>query len=246
MNSAGRVNAAGEERAGKAPARSSTIKTGNKKDFAAAMMYSLLAIVIWASSFVAGKYSYTVADPVLTVQFRLVVAALIVAPAFGECYRAVPVHLRRRLWLLAFMNFPLVYLLQFIGLNYTSAASAATIIGAEPVLSTLIGYLFFKQRTHLLNWLSAVAAFAGIGLIVLGGERGGEISLFGSLLVLGAGISFVFCLYHAKHFRQNLYRDDPGTGGVVLSALYFSADAKLAYHAQSRRRLRPVLSRHCL
>ena len=208
------------EHAGKAPARSSTIKTGNKEDFAAAMMYSLLAIVIWASSFVAGKYSYTVADPVLTVQFRLVVAALIVAPTFGECYRAVPVHLRRRLWLLAFMNFPLVYLLQFIGLNYTSAASAATIIGAEPVLSTLIGYLFFKQRTHLLNWLSAVAAFAGIGLIVLGGERGGEISLFGSLLVLGAGISFVFCLYLGRDIMQSISAKTYTVTTLVLGALF--------------------------
>lgn len=49
------------------------------------MIYSMLALVIWASSFVAGKYSYSVADPVLTVQFRLVVAALIAAPGFLAC-----------------------------------------------------------------------------------------------------------------------------------------------------------------
>ena len=49
-----------------------------------------------------------------------------------------------------------------------------------------------------------MAAFAGIGLIVLGGERGGEISLFGSLLVLGAGISFVFCLYLGRDIMQSI------------------------------------------
>lgn len=183
------------------------------------MIYSMLALIIWASSFVAGKYSYTVADPVLTVQFRLAVAALIAVPGFFACYRAVPLHLRRRLWLLAFMNFPLVYLLQFIGLNYTSASSAVTIIGAEPVLATLVGALFFGQRAYWFDWLGAMAVFAGIGLIVAGGEHGGEVNLYGSLLVLGAGIAFVLCLHLGRDIMQSISARIYTVTTVVMGAL---------------------------
>ena len=183
------------------------------------MIYSVLAIAIWASSFVAGKYSYTVVDPVLTVQFRLIIAALIVAPGFLAHYRSVPLHLRRRLWLLAFMNFPAVYLLQFIGLNHTSASSAVTITGTEPVLVVLVGYLFFKQRAQVFDWLSAIAVFAGIALIVLGGESSGDVSLYGCLLVLGAGIAFVLCVHLGRDIMQSISAKTYTVTTVGLGAL---------------------------
>lgn len=43
-------------------------------------------------------------------------------------------------------NYPAVFLLQFVGLHYTSAASAATIIGLEPLLIVFVGHFSLKIK----------------------------------------------------------------------------------------------------
>ena len=42
------------------------------------MRYILIALFLWSSSFVAGKYTYSMLDPVLMVQMRLIIASFIV------------------------------------------------------------------------------------------------------------------------------------------------------------------------
>lgn len=183
------------------------------------MLYSLLAVLIWGSSFVAGKFAYSVADPVLTVQFRLIVAALIVSPGFAKEYRKIPKALRPRMWLIALLSFPVVYLLQFIGLKYTSASSAITIIGIEPILVVLAGYLFFRERASALDWLAGCAAFAGIVLVVLGGQDDGEAGLWGSLLVFAATLAFVFCLHFSKAVMRDMSARTFSVTTMVLGAI---------------------------
>ncbi|PJG85125.1 DMT family transporter [Conservatibacter flavescens] len=169
------------------------------------MIYALIALLIWSSSFVAGKISYSVADPVLIAQIRFILAGIMVFPFFLQAYRKVPMHLRRRIWFLAILNFPISFLLQFIGLNYTSAASAATVVGTEPLLTVLIGYLFFKQSAKLLDWLMGALAFVGIAIIVYSTHQTeGEIGLLGLFLVLAAAVSFVFCLYLGKNLMKEI------------------------------------------
>lgn len=54
------------------------------------MLYLILALFIWSTSFVAAKYSYTMLAPVLMVQFRLFIVALIVLPLFAKRWKKVP------------------------------------------------------------------------------------------------------------------------------------------------------------
>lgn len=62
-------------------------------------------------------------------------------------------------------------------------------------------------------------AFAGIGLIVAGGEHDGEVSLFGSALVLGAGMAFVLCLHLGRDIMQSISARTYTVTTVVLGAL---------------------------
>ena len=82
-------------------------------------------------------------------------------------------------------------MLQFIGLKYTSAASAITMVGLEPLLVVFVGHFFFNDKAKLYHWICCAAAFAGVGMMVLGGtEEGGTIDWFGCLLILLAGFGF--------------------------------------------------------
>lgn len=48
------------------------------------------------------------------------------------------------------LTYPLTSMLQFLGLSFTSASSATTIIGIEPVIMiTIIGFIF-SRKTSLL------------------------------------------------------------------------------------------------
>lgn len=148
------------------------------------MLYQIIALILWSSAFIAAKYTYTMTDPLLMLLCRLLLASLLVLPAALRFGRSLPKrHWRRLLWL-TFLNYVVVLAMQFVGLKYTSATSASTIVGLEPLLMVFIGHFFFRDRAHWFVWLCGVAAFAGVALLIAGGKSSGEISLWGCTLVM--------------------------------------------------------------
>lgn len=168
------------------------------------MFLMIIALTMWASSFTAAKYAYQMFDPAITVQLRLMIAGLIVAPLFIKHYATVEPSLRKKLWGLSFLIFPIGIFVQFIGLSYTSASSAVTIIGTEPILVLLLGFLLFKQKIAWYDWLLSVVAFLGIGLLVLGSKSDGAVDLFGLALVFIAGIGFTLSIHLGQNIMKQL------------------------------------------
>nr|WP_218042237.1 DMT family transporter [Eikenella glucosivorans] len=150
-----------------------------------------MALLLWSSSFIAAKYVYTMMEPPLMLLCRLLIAALLVLPMALRFGRGLAWRQWRRLMWLSFWNFVVVLSLQFWGLKYTSAASASTIIGLDPLLMVFIGHFFFRDRARWYHWLCGLLAFIGVALLIAGGGEGGEISLLGCALVLAGGV--VFC-----------------------------------------------------
>lgn len=50
------------------------------------MLYIIIALLIWASSFTAGKYAYEMFDPAMAIELRFIIASLIVLPFFIKTY----------------------------------------------------------------------------------------------------------------------------------------------------------------
>lgn len=155
------------------------------------MLYQILALLIWGSSFIAAKYSYEMLDPTLMVEARLLIAALMVLPSCRRHLGRIPRSEWKPLLWISFVNYVVVLMLQFIGLKYTSAASAITMVGLEPLLVVFVGHFFFNDKAKLYHWICGAVAFAGVGMMVMGGaEEGGTIDWFGCLLILLAGLGF--------------------------------------------------------
>lgn len=169
------------------------------------MIYLLLASFLWGTSFIAGKFAYETLDPALVVLFRLIIAGVILFPI---TLRFIKKNSKsdvdwKKIALLGFLTYPATSLLQFIGLQYTSASSAATMIGIEPLMVILIGQLFFKEKASLTIWLLGIIAFIGVFLLVgLSGSE--EISLIGCLLVLASTIVVALWLRLSKSVLGNL------------------------------------------
>lgn len=169
------------------------------------MIYLLLASFLWGTSFIAGKFAYETLDPALVVLFRLIIAGVILFPI---TLRFIKKNSKsdvdwKKIALLGFLTYPATFLLQFIGLQYTSASSTATMIGIEPLMVILIGQLFFKEKASLAIWLLGTIAFIGVFLLV-GLSDSEEISLIGCLLVLASTIVVALWLRLSKSVLGNL------------------------------------------
>ena len=169
------------------------------------MIYLLLASFLWGTSFIAGKFAYETLDPALVVLFRLIIAGGILFPI---TLRFIKENSKsdvdwKKIALLGFLTYPATFLLQFIGLQYTSASSAATMIGIEPLMVILVGQLFFKEKASLAIWLLGIIAFIGVFLLV-GLSDSEEISLIGCLLVPASTIVVALWLRLSKSVLGNL------------------------------------------
>ena len=183
------------------------------------MRYILIALFLWSSSFVAGKYTYSMLDPVLMVQMRLIIASFIVFPMFVRVWKRVPKTVRPQVWWLGFLNYPAIFLLQFIGLSHTSASSASTMLGLEPFLVVLIGHFFFGDKAKTHHWIFGLVAFLGVVLLIYGGEETGNISLFGCSLVLLAGVVFASCLRWTQKVIVQLTAQVYTTSSIVFGTI---------------------------
>jgi len=133
------------------------------------MFYQILALLIWGSSFIAAKYSYEMIDPALMVEARLLIAALMVLPSCRRHLGRIPRSEWKPLLWISFVNYVVVLMLQFIGLKYTSAASAVTMVGLEPLLVVFVGHFFFNDKAKIYHWICGAAALAGLGVMGVGG-----------------------------------------------------------------------------
>ena len=151
------------------------------------MFYQIAAMMIWSSAFIAAKFAETMLDPILLVQFRLLIVAVILLPIGIPMFRKLPKNAWKPLIWLSFLNYIAVLILQFKGLQYTSASSALTMLGLEPLLVVFIGHFFFDDKARRYHWICGVLAFIGVFTLILGGQhagKGGEISLLGCAMVL--------------------------------------------------------------
>ena len=153
------------------------------------------------------------------VQLRLLIATIIVLPMFMRVWKRIPKGLRPQVWWLGLLNYPVIFLLQFIGLSHTSASSASTMLGLEPFLVVLIGHFFFGDKAQTHHWIFGLVAFIGVALLIYGGEETGNISLFGCSLVLIAGVVFASCLRWTQKVIVQLTAQVYTTSSIVFGTI---------------------------
>ena len=183
------------------------------------MLYQILALLIWSSSLIVGKLTYSMMDPVLVVQVRLIIAMIFVLPLFLRRWKKIDKPMRKQLWWLSFFNYTAVFLLQFIGLKYTSASSAVTMIGLEPLLVVFVGHFFFKDKAKWFHWLFGAMAFIGVAVMINGGQRDdgiNHINVWGCLLVLSAGIIFAGVLRWTQNVVARVSNEAYTSATIVL------------------------------
>jgi drug/metabolite transporter (DMT)-like permease len=153
----------------------------------------LTTVVIWGVNFLVLKAVLGVMGPHAVNVVRFSVSALVLGALYAARRDGTPFFAPLRthglpiagLGFLAYVAYQLAFI---IGLDHTTAGSAALIMGAAPLWTALFARLLGTERLPVAAWSALGATFAGTVVVVLGGSTVAGGTLFGNGVMLASAV----------------------------------------------------------
>ncbi|MDX1420675.1 MAG: DMT family transporter [Rubricoccaceae bacterium] len=158
--------------------------------------------VLWGTSFLLGKVALREMGAPSLVLYRFVLAAAVLVPFVP---RAGWQAARRHLGLLvgsSFLMGPVMFVLQFEGLDRTTASSAALLVGVAPPSLAVAAALFDGERPGRTTWAATALSVVGVGLLV--GSPGPGRTLLGDTLVFVSMLAAVAWTLTTRRLARRL------------------------------------------
>lgn len=137
-----------------------------------AIIVLLLTTAAWGGTFVVVKDGISQMPFMPLMSWRFTIAFLLLVAMRPRVLRASREDYRKA-FVIGSISF-LGYLLQTIGLQYTSASVSGFITGMFVVITPLIGWAFFRERIGWNVWAAVGLAVFGLGLIAINGWSFGK------------------------------------------------------------------------
>ena len=188
-----------------------------------------LTALIWGTGFVVMKNTLSSVPPAAIIAIRYTIAAALTAVLFRRHLKGVARADVARGALVGLL-LALAYIVQTIGLAYTTAGKNAFLTTVYVLLVPFASWLIFRQKLSRRNFLAAGLMLAGIGCLSLDGESGGL--NIGDLLTILCGV------FYAAHIMA-VERCQRKTNTYALIVLQFAFAAAFAavYHLLFERGL---------
>ncbi len=155
----------------------------------AAVAAAVTANALWGTSFLLGKMALVELSAMQVILGRFIIASVILLPVAARRWKKLQAGDAGLFALSGFLMVPVMMVLQFEGLNRTSATSAALIIGAIPVLLAVAAVLVDRERLGPRGWMAVL--LSTLGAFILAGTPGAERTLLGDGLVLASAFAAV-------------------------------------------------------
>ncbi len=199
--------------------------TEGTPDRRAAELLMLVTTFCWASNIVAGKEALEGLDALALAQLRMALAAIFYVGLFFLWRGRASLRLTARQWLLlglmAFTGITLNQICFLGGLARTSVIHTGLIQALGPIMVLLLSALIGRESLTLRNCTGMAIAFAGVAILLGGGQASGNGAHWsGDLILLGAGASFALYTILMKDAGDDY---DP----LTLSTLTFGLGAIL-------------------
>ena len=188
-----------------------------------------LTALIWGTGFVVMKNTLSSVPPAAIIAIRYGIATLLAAVLFRRHLKGIARADVARGALVGLL-LALAYIVQTIGLDYTTAGKNAFLTIVYVLLVPFASWLIFRQKLSRSNFIAAGLMLAGIGCLSLDGESGGL--NIGDLLTLLCGV------FYAAHIMA-VERCQRKTNTYALIVLQFAFAAAFAavYHLLFERGL---------
>jgi len=157
-----------------------------KKPIVTAYICLLIAMVLWASTFVALKLAFRAYDPMVVIFGRMFIASLC-AVFFPFAFKSIK-HVRRSdikyIALMAFCEPCLYFIFEAKALVYTSASQAGMITTMMPLMTAIGAWFFLKEHISIRTCIGFLVAGTGALWLSMASEPGphGPNPLLGNFL----------------------------------------------------------------
>ncbi|MBI2608973.1 MAG: DMT family transporter [Deltaproteobacteria bacterium] len=136
-------------------------------------IFLVFATLFWGGTFIAGKFAVQDMHAFQIAFYRFALASLCFLPFLIREIRKTPFNLKLHLgyFVLGFLAIFSYHYLFFYSLTLTSAISAAFIVALNPIITTLLSSLFFRDES--LNYFKlsgATIAFLGVLFVITSGN----------------------------------------------------------------------------
>lgn len=186
------------------------------KNHVKAMLAAVGVYTLWGFSFLASKVGQEAATPFVLIAYRFDIAVLVLS--IPIILGKVKIRLRGKnikpLLLLGAME-PCIYFIgEQYGLRFTNSAFSGLMIAVIPIVTLIMAAAFLKDRSSRAQWLFSLLSIAGIALITVVENSGGQVQLIGVIFLIAAvisgsaygvisrGISDEFSVYERTYFMQ--------------------------------------------
>lgn len=148
------------------------------------MALAILVVAIWGFNFVVIKVGLKEISPILLCALRFFLAAF---PAIFFIKRpAAPLRMVVGFGLVMFsLQFALLFSGMYAG---TTAGLASLLLQVQVFFTVLLAVVFLAEKPSIWQIVGALVSFSGIGLVVA--NLGGEISVYGLILIVAAAASW--------------------------------------------------------
>lgn len=138
-----------------------------------ALLFPLIAVLIWSINTVISKAAANVIDPAAISFYRWLVAGLVLTPfCIKNIWRERSLIYSNwlKLLLLAFLGMVIFQCIAYYAAFFTSATNMAVINGLVPLISSIISILFFHGKGNIKTFFSIILSFAGVVIILCHGD----------------------------------------------------------------------------
>ena len=177
-------------------------------------------MVLWGGTYVITRWALEGAGPFFVLWARLSIAALVLVPfAIRSGLRGH--HLvDKRLIGFGITGMILHLGLEIVGLEFTSASSAALVIATAPAVTAVIAVMFLGERLTPARWAGIAASVIGVVLVTGGMESGGfPLGWFGNLLVFGGVLMWAVFTVQGKKVAVHLPPIVTTTSATISAAI---------------------------
>ena len=180
--------------------------------------------IVWGATFVTVKTALADVSPILFLALRFSLATgAVLAFWYGRGKgRIEPGEVRAGI-LIGFFLFT-GYLLQTLGLRFTSAPKSAFLTGLASVMVPLLAMFVYRNKPQVSELLGILTATAGLGLMTLEGPLGSMSR--GDLLTVGCAVAFAAHIVTLGHFSERMRFEmlsvsQVGTAAVLAVSLFW-------------------------
>jgi len=171
----------------------------------------LTTAIIWGAAFPVIKPSLSIISPYQFLYFRYLIAAPLTLPILIYFFFKLKPKLKTifTIILLELFGAPFSLSILYYGLSKTSALEASLIGATSPILVTLGGIIFLKEKEERHEWIGLSLSFLGTLLLVFiplftGQKLTTGLSLNGNLIILAYNLFITAYYLIAKKVYKNI------------------------------------------